>query len=360
MVKDYYKILGADKNTSPEELKKLYRKASLKWHPDRWSDKDEKSKKEAEEKFKEISEAYEVLSDPNKKAKYDQFGENWEQMSQGGGGFGGFDDMEEIMKHMGGGIFNDFFGHHTSNQNRGPQPGQTVQTQYEIGIEDIFNGLNTKIEIEVNGRCKTCNGTGGEHETCSHCHGSGMISTTQRTAFGIITQQSGCPYCHGTGKIIKKKCNDCNSTGIKKIKRNINLNIKPFTANGYIMKFTGMGYESKDPHGLNGDLLVQIVYKIDSSKYVIQGNTVYEKIKVPYYDAILGCKMKVVYPNKKEDTIDIKPLSQEGDQIVMPGKGINNGNYIFIISIDMPKRSISSKISDKEKELLEKIKKLHK
>ena len=176
----------------------------------------------------------------------------------------------------------------------------------------------------------------------------------------MITQQSMCPYCHGTGKIIKKKCNDCNGTGITKIKRTINLNIKPFTPNGYVMKFTGMGYESKDPHGLNGDLLIKVVYKVDSSRYIIQGNTIYEKIKVPYYDAILGCKKDVIYPNDKKDTIEIKPFSQEGDQVIVSGNGINGGNYIFIISIDMPKRSILSKISDKEKELLEKIKKLHK
>jgi len=358
MAKDYYKILGVDKNCNEAQLKKAFRKKSVEWHPDKWQDKSDAEKKNAEEQFKLIAEAYECLKDPDKRARYDQFGENWDQMSQSSG-FDGFDGFEDIMKHMGGSMFNDFFGG-GRRQNRGPQPGQTVQTQYEIGINEIFNGLNTKFEIEVNGRCTSCNGTGGESEICSHCHGTGVITTTQRTTFGMMTQQSNCPYCHGTGKIIKKKCPDCNGTGIKRIKRKVNLNIKPFTANGHVMKFTGMGYESKDPHGLNGDLLIQIIYNIDTSKYAVQGNTVYEKIKVPYYDCILGTKLDVILPNNEKNTIEIKPLSQEGDQIVLNNKGINGGNYIYIISIDMPKRSISSKLNNKEKELLEKIKELHK
>lgn len=356
MAKDYYKILGVNKDATADEIKKAYRKASLKWHPDRWADKSEKERKTAEDKFKEISEANDVLSDPDKRARYDQFGDNWEQMSQGG--FGGFDDIGDFMRNMGGSMFNDFFNG-GRRQNRGPQVGQTVQASYEIGINEIFNGLNTEFEVEVNGRCKTCNGTGGDSETCPHCHGTGMISTTQHTPFGMITQQSNCPYCHGSGKIIKNKCKDCNGTGIKKIKRKIKLNIKPFTANGHIMKFTGMGYESKDPHGLNGDLLIQVIYNIDTSKYAIQGNTVYEKIKIPYYDCILGTKINVTLPNNTKETIEIKPLSQEGDQIVLNNKGINGGKYIYIVSIDMPKRSISTKLNDKEKQLLEEIKKLH-
>lgn len=357
MAKDYYKILGVDKNADEAQLKKAYRKKSIEWHPDKWQDKSEAERKKAEEQFKLVAEAYDCLKDPDKRARYDQFGENWEQMSQGGD-FGGFGGFEDIMKHMGGGMFNDFFGG-GRQQNRGPIPGQSVQTQYEIGINEIFNGLNTKFEFEVNGRCTSCNGTGGESEICSHCHGSGIITTTQRTAFGMFTQQSDCPYCHGTGKIIKKKCPNCNGTGIKRIKRTVNLNIKPFTSNGHIMKFTGMGYESKDPHGLNGDLLVQIIYKIDTNKYAIQGNTVYEKIKVPYYDCILGTKVDVILPNNEKNTIEVKPLSQEGDQIILNNKGINGGKYIYIVSIDMPKHSISTKLNNKEKQLLEDIKKLH-
>lgn len=352
MAKDYYKILGVNKDASQDDIKKAFRKASLKWHPDKWSDKSDKERTNAEEKFKEITEANDVLSDPDKRSKYDQFGENWEQASQGG--FNGFEDIEDIMKHMGGGMFDFFNRGHNSRQNRGPQPGKDVQTQYEIGINEIFNGINKQIEIEVNGRCKTCNGSGGDVEVCSHCHGTGYQTQTHYTGFGTVTQQMMCPYCHGTGKIIKKKCKDCNGTGIRRIKRNINLNIKPFTPNGAIMKFTGMGYESQDPNGLNGDLLVQIIYNIDTSKYAIQGNNIYEKLKVQYYDALLGKELKITLPNNKQETIKIKPLSKEGDKIILNNKGINGGNYIYIISIEMP-----NNISSDEKKLLEKIKNLH-
>jgi len=358
MAKDFYEILGVNKNASESDLKKAFRKASLKWHPDRWSDKSEKEKKEAEEKFKEISEAYDVLSDPDKRSRYDRFGENWDQVNQNSG-FGGFDDMEEIMRNMSGGMFNDFFHGHQS-QNRGPVQGQSIQMKYEININDIFNGVNKEIEVDVNVRCTKCNGTGGDSEPCQHCHGTGMYSQTQRTPWGVMTQQSPCPYCHGVGKIIKKKCTECNGTGIKKKTRKIKLNIKPFTPNGYVMKFTGMGYESKDPHGLNGDLLIQIVYNIDNNKYAIQGNSVYEKLGVPYYDCILGCIKKVKLPNGHEKTITIKPLSTNGDNIIVSGEGINNGNYIFIVNPELPKRSVLSKLDSKEKELLEKIQKLHK
>ena len=351
MEKDYYKILGVDKNATEDQLKKAFRKKSIEWHPDKWQDKSESEKKNAEEQFKKVAEAYECLKDPDKRAKYDQFGENWDKMNQGG--FGGFDmdfDMSDIM--------GDFFGRRR-NRNQGPIPGESVQMNYGIGINDIFNGLNKDIEIEVNVRCEHCNGTGGDSETCSYCHGTGTISNTQHTPFGIITQQTTCPHCHGRGRIIKKKCSYCNGQGIIKKKRKIHLNIKPFTQNGYQMRFTGMGYESKDPNGLNGDLLINIVYNIDTSKYVIQGNNVYEKLKIPYYDCILGCTKKVKLPNNKEREITIKQFTTNGDQVSLFGEGLNGGQYIFIIEPELPKRSLNSKINDKEKELLEKIRKIH-
>ena len=347
MAKDYYKILGIDKNATEDEIKKAYRKAAVKWHPDRWTDKSEKERKEAEDKFKEITEANNVLSDPDKRAKYDKFGDNWEQAHGFDFDFGGFGD-----------IMDDFFGRH--HKQRGPYPGQTITMNYYIDIHDIFNGVNKDIEIDVDVRCPSCNGTGGESETCSHCHGTGMISRTNKTPFGIISQESPCPYCHGLGRIIKKTCSDCHGSGMKKKTRKIKLNIKPFTQNGYPMKFTGMGYESKDPKGLNGDLIIQVIYNIDSKKYVIQGNNVYEKITVPYYDCILGTTMKVKLPNNKEKVITIKSLSNHGDNVVLYNEGINGGQYIFVIEPELPKRTLSSKLSNEEKELLEKIKKLHK
>ena len=362
MAKDYYKILGLKKDATDEEIKKAYRKAAIKWHPDRWTNKSEKERKEAEEKFKEAAEANEVLSDPNKRSKYDRYGENWEQMG-GGFGPGGFSmDINDIIRkmHGGGSPFDDFFDNGFGrNHQRGPIPGQTVQMRYEVNINDIFNGLTKELKINVKGRCKECNGTGGSVEVCPHCQGSGYIQNTQYTAFGMISNTGPCGYCHGSGRIIKKKCNNCKGTGKVDIERNIKLNIKPFVRNGSTLKYTGMGYESNDEKGSNGDLIIQIVYNIDQTKYRIEGNNVYEKIEVPYYDCILGTEIKRKLPNNKEVIVKVKPLSNDGDNIILNNEGLNGGNYIFVISPQLPKRSITTKLLDKEKELLEKIKKLH-
>lgn len=361
MAKDYYKILGIDKSASEDDVKKAYRKAAIKWHPDRWTNKSEKERKNAEEKFKEAAEANEVLSDPDKRAKYDRYGENWEQMG-GGFGPGGFSmDINDIIRKMHGmgPSFDDFFDNGFGRGHRGPIPGQTVQMRYEIGIDEIFNGLSKEIKVNVKGRCKECDGQGGSVEVCSHCGGTGMISNTQYTSFGMMTQQSPCPYCHGSGKHITKKCTNCNGTGKIDITRNIKLNIKPFVRQGSTLKYTGMGYESNDKNGPNGDLIIQIIYNIDQTKYRIDGNTVYEKIEVPYYDCILGTDIKKTLPNNKEVTVNIKPLSNDGDTVVLNNEGLNGGNYVFVISLQLPKRSITNKLSNKEKELLEKIKKLH-
>lgn len=349
MAKDYYKILGINKNASQDEIKKAYRKAAIEWHPDKFNGKSDKEKKEAEERFKDIAEAHEVLSNPEKRKKYDQFGENWDKVNTGG--FGGFED---IMGDFG----FDIFGRNKSQKPRGPIPGETITLNYFISIEEIFNGVNKKIKVNIDSRCPECNGTGGDVEECTHCNGTGYFVKRQQTLFGISTIQTTCPYCHGTGKIIKNRCHHCNNGFVKK-EREININIKPFVQNGYTMKYTGMGSESKDKNGLNGDLYIQVIYNVDKSKYVIQENNVYEKLYIPYYDCILGTDKKVILPNDKEKTITIKPLSINGDKVILPGEGINGGSYIFIIEPELPKRSLSNKLSDKEKELLQKIKKLH-
>ena len=356
MSKDYYKILGIDKNASEDDIKKAFKKGAIKWHPDRWSNKSEKEKENAEKNFKEINEANEVLSDPEKRKLYDQFGADWENVANQGGGFDGFGDLGSFFRHMHSGM-DSFFG--GRQQPQGPRPGQDVQVRYGISIEEIYNGCNKQIEVTVKGRCEECHGTGGDKEICSHCHGTGMITNVQRTAFGIIQNSSPCPYCHGLGSITKNKCHKCHGEGMVNLTRKIKLNIKPFTANGTNLKLTGMGYESKDDHGLNGDLYVNIYYDIDPNKYAINGNTVYEKIKIPYYDCILGTTKKVRLPNNTEEEITVKQYSSEGDQIILPGKGINGGKYIFVVSVDMPKRQLLKGISDKEKKLLKEIKKMH-
>lgn len=357
MSKDYYKILGVNKNASEDDIKKAYRKGAVKWHPDKWSDKSESEKKNAEQKFKELSEANEVLSNPEKRKLYDQFGADWENVANQGGGFDPFSGMSDFFNNGFGG-FDSFFGGRQRRQNT-PQPGQSIQIPFEIGINEIFNGIKQEFTFTVKGRCTKCHGTGGDSEVCSHCNGTGMITQTQRTAFGIIQNSHPCPYCHGSGKIIKNKCYDCNGTGLKDIQRKIKIELNKFTPNGYTINYPNMGYESKDPNGRNGDVIVIVQYKYDTSKYAIKGNTIYEHINIPYYDCILGTTKKVKLPNNTEEEITIKPYSNEGDQIILSGKGINGNNYIFIIGVEMPKRQLLKGISDKEKKLLKEIKQMH-
>ena len=212
MNKDLYEILGISKNASDDEIKKAYKKLALKWHPDRQGGKSDKEKKEAEEKFKDIGFAYSILSDPEKKQRYDQFGITDDQQSMGTdfdptdlfarfmNGFGGFSDGDP---------FADFFGRGKRQQNRGPEKGQSIQMNIQVGIEEILKGVHRDIEYDIFVRCPKCNGTGGEGvQTCPHCHGTGMISEIQRGPYGIIQNMHPCPYCNGTGETIKNKCSE--------------------------------------------------------------------------------------------------------------------------------------------------------
>lgn len=343
---DFYSILGVNKNASEDEIKKAYRKAAVKWHPDRWSGKSESEQKHAEEMFKQIAEANDVLSDPDKRSRYDKFGDNWDK-------FGSGPDID-IFSHFSRGGFGDFFGFGNHSENRGPENGADMLAKISIDIHDIFNGDTRELDIKVEQRCKECNGKGGEVETCPHCHGKGQIVKSQRFGSQFIQQIMDCPHCGGTGKIYKTKCTKCHGEGVTYTTKRIKVHIPAGVRNGQDIVFTGVGNESRDPHGNNGNIIVRCIYNLDPQKYVIQGNTVYEKLNIPYYDAIIGCEKTVTLPNGKQHNIIVKPYSKDGDNITLYGKGINNGNYVFVISIDLP-----SHISNEETELLKQIQNLH-
>ena len=299
MNKDLYEILGLSKGASNEEIKKAYKRLALRYHPDRQGGKSDKEKKEAEEKFKDIGFAYSILSDPEKKQRYDQFGITDDQQGMSGGF-----DPSEIFKHFMGGMFSgmddddgfgSFFGRRHRSQNNGPQKGQSIHMQIPVSIEEICNGVHRDIEYDIQGKCSSCHGTGGDGvETCSYCHGTGMITETRQMGFSIIQNSHPCQYCGGTGKTIKHKCSKCNGTGLETKTIKLHVDINGGFENGYQQMFNGKGYESKDG-GQNGDLLLELVYKYDTSKYSIQGNNIYEIIEVPYYDCILGCYMNVIF-----------------------------------------------------------------
>lgn len=343
--KNLYEILGISKNASGDDIKKAYRKLAVKYHPDKQAGKSDKEKKEAEEKFKDVSAAYAILSDPQKKARYDQFGVIDEDMMNGTG----FD-----FSSMFDDIFANMFGSHrqrSSYRDPGRQKGTTIRLQIPVSIQEIFNGkIDRNIEYKIEVRCSKCHGAGGEGKhSCPHCKGTGMITETQYTAFGIMQNSHPCNYCHGSGEVIDKKCPNCNGTGVEQKTMSIHLNTSNIH-NGQNIMFNGKGYESKYADAPNGDLIVELIYQYDASKYVIQNNTIYEKIDVPYYDCILGSQINHTLPNGEKLKINIPQYSSDGSRISSP-KTFNGLNLIFIISVKLP-----SYINESERKLLTNIK----
>ena len=355
--KDLYKILELDRNATEKQIKANYKRLALKYHPDRQANKTDAEKKEAEEKFKEISWAYSILSDPEKKQRYDQFGITDDQQ-QMGGGF----DPTEIFKHFMGGFggfddddfnpFGSFFGGGRQRQSRGPQPGQSIRMQIPVSIDEIMMGVDRDIEYDINARCSKCGGTGGEGiETCPHCHGTGMITETHRTGFGIMQNSHPCQYCGGTGQIIKHKCSKCNGTGMTRKTVKIHIKQNAGFDNGTQLLFNGKGYEAKDKNAPNGDLLIDLVYQYDTSKYSIQGNNIYEIIDVPWIDCILGCEYEKTLPNKQKVKVKVPEYSKE-NTLVNTGKSFGGLGYIYVVKVKMP-----TYLKKQEKELLQKIRK---
>lgn len=345
MSKNYYDILGISKNASEEEIKKAYKKLAIKWHPDRWSTKSDAEKLEAENKFKEINEANDCLSDPEKRKHYDMFG-SMEGFGQGGfhSGFDGF-DMGDMFSDM----FNMFRGNQRSHQ---IHKGQNIQINVSVSIDEIFNGIHRDIKYTVLERCSECNGEGGTGiETCPYCHGTGMITDTQRTPWGISQTSHPCNHCGGSGKTIKHKCNKCNGSGFEKVSKTIRIDQGPGIEHGQGIKYQGMGCQTKEKNGIDGDLIVIFNYSFDENKYKVNGNTVYELIEIPYYDCILGTTIKHALPNNKVLDVKIPECSFDGKQIVLYGEGINHSNYIIVLKVSMP-----THINQKVKELLNKIK----
>jgi len=346
-MKNLYEILGLDKNASENDIKKAYKKLALKYHPDR-----NPGNKEAEEKFKEISGAYAVLSDPQKKQQYDMYG-TIDGMDPNGAGF----NFEDLFKHMSGfnDMFEDFFGgsHFRNNQNNYATKAGSIRIQVPLSITDILNGYEHEVEYSCELKCTSCNGTGGTGiETCQHCHGTGMLTEVQHTNFGIIQQSRPCRYCGGTGQTIKNKCSKCNGTGIIHGKKKTLIKFRPGIEEGEYVTIQGAGCEGKSANVINGDLIAIPYYNVDKNKYRIINGIVYEKIDVNYYDCILGTEIETVLPTHKKVKIRIPEYSEEGTQVILNNEGINHGKYIFVVTPKLPKYIRAS-----ERELLNKLKK---
>ena len=322
--RDYYEVLGVDRNVSEADLKKAYRKVAKKYHPDT-----NPGDAEAEEKFKEAAEAYAVLSDPEKKAKYDQFGHAAFEQGGGPGGFGGFDfaDMGDIF----GDIFGDFFGGGSRrSQSSGPVKGANIKTTVRVSFEEAVFGTQEELELPLKDECDVCKGTGSQPghqpETCSKCGGKGQVTFTQQSLFGTVQNVQTCPDCSGTGKIIKEKCTDCYGTGYISNRKKIEVSIPAGIDNGQCVRIREKG-EPGVNGGPRGDLLVEI----NVSRHPIfqrRDYDIFSTAPISYAQAALGGEVMI-------DTVDgkvintIKPGTQTDTKIRLKGKGVpvlNNKN----------------------------------
>ena len=282
--RDYYEVLGVDKNADEATIKKAYRALAKKYHPDM-----NPGDKEAEKKFKEASEAYAILSDPEKKKQYDQFGHA--AFEGGAGGYGGFDFTSADFSDIFGDIFGDFFGGgRRSRGNNGPMKGANIRTSVRITFEEAVFGVNKEIELTLKDECKTCHGSGAKPgtspETCTKCGGKGQVVFTQQSFFGTVRNVQTCPECNGTGKVIKEKCADCRGTGYIASRKKIQVSIPAGIDNGQSVRIREKG-EPGVNGGPRGDLLVEVIV----ARHPIfqrQDYNIYSTVPVSFAVAALG------------------------------------------------------------------------
>ena len=357
--RDYYEVLGVEKNASADEIKKAYRKKAIQYHPDK-----NPGDKAAEEKFKEAAEAYEVLSDPQKRQRYDQFGHAG--MGGAGGFSGGGMSMEDIFSHFGdifGGAgfdLGDLFG--GGGRSRGPRVrrGSDMRVKVRLTLEEIATGCEKKIKVRKQVQCKSCNGTGSEDgrtETCPTCKGTGRTVRQQRGIFGMMQVQAECETCHGEGQIIKNKCAKCNGEGVMRDEEIITINIPAGVAAG--MQLTMQGKGNAAPHGgIAGDLLI-LIEEEQHKDFIRQDSDLIYNLLLDMPTAILGGQIQIPTLSG-EARITITPGTQPGKVLRMRGKGLpridqygrtyGTGDLLINVGVYIPER-----LSKDERKLIEKL-----
>lgn len=353
--RDYYEVLGVSKTASAEEIKKAYRKKAIEYHPDK-----NPGDKAAEEKFKEAAEAYEVLSDAQKRQRYDQFGHAGVN-GNAGGGFGGGMSMDDIFSHFGdifGGHFG--FGGFGGGGSRGgtrTRRGSDLRVKVKLTLAEIATGVEKKIKVRKLVACQHCNSTGAAHGsqpvTCSTCHGSGRITRVQNTILGQMQTQSECPTCHGEGKIVKDKCSHCAGEGIVKEEEVININIPAGVMEGMQLSMNGRG-NAAPRGGINGDLLV-LVEEESHPELIRDENDLIYNLLISVPTAALGGSVEVPTVDGKVK-VSITPGTQPGKVLRLKGKGLpsvnryGTGDLLINIGVYIPEN-----LDRDEKQLMEKL-----
>ena len=317
--RDYYEVLGVDRNASADEIKKAYRKKAIQYHPDK-----NPGDKEAEEKFKEAAEAYDVLSDPQKKARYDQYGHAG---MEGAGGFsgGGF-SMDDIFSHFGD-IFGGFgfggFGGGGTRGGRRVHRGSDIRIRVKLSLQEIAHGVEKKVKINKTIPCPTCNGRGADSEadiqTCNRCHGTGVITSVRQTFLGQMQTQEACPDCGGEGRKIVRPCHNCNGSGLVKSSEEISFKIPAGVAEGMQLTVRGKGNAGRN-NGVSGDLLV-VIKETKHPQLQREGNNLYYTQVISVMDAMLGCEVTVPCLDGSY-RLKIDAGTQSGTTIKLRGKGL--------------------------------------
>ena len=355
--RDYYEVLGVDKKASADEIKKAYKKLAIKYHPDR-----NPGDKEAEEKFKEAAEAYDVLHDDKKRQQYDQFGFD----GPAGGGFGGFGggmNMDDIFS-MFGDIFGGRggFGGGFGGGPRRPQKqrGSDLRLKVRLSLSEISTGVNKKFKVRKDIPCSVCHGSGAENgsanETCPTCHGSGVISHTTQSIFGMMQTQGVCPTCNGSGNVIKNKCKNCYGSGIVKGEEVVEINIPSGVAEGMVVNVPGKGNAAPN-NGINGDIQV-FVEEEDNDTFVRDGNNLIYNLLLDFPTAALGGDVEIPTIQGTRLRVKIEPGTQPGKTLRLRGKGLpavqgygrGIGDLVVNISVYVPKT-----LSKDEREAIEKF-----
>jgi molecular chaperone DnaJ len=352
--RDFYEILEVSKGASQEEIKKSYRQQALKFHPDR-----NPGKKEAEEKFKEAAEAYEILSDPQKRARYDQFG----HAGIGGpsGGYSGHGMTVEDIFSQFGDIFSDFgfggFGGRTRQSGRRVSKGTNLRVKVKLNLAEISNGVEKKLKVSKYIVCDECSGTGAKggnaHSTCTTCHGSGQVTRITNTFLGQMSTTQACPTCEGDGKIIKSKCSKCAGEGVIRGQEVIPVKIPAGVAEGMQLSVSGKGNAARRG-GINGDLLV-IIEEEEHPELIREGNDLVYNLNLSFAQAAIGGHIEVPTIDGRVK-IKIEAGTQPGKVLRLRGKGLpevqsyGHGDLLVNINVWVPQN-----LSKEERKILEKL-----